>query len=88
MFEPIHGSAFDIMGQGLANPIGTFWSCVMLLEHLGEAQAARTLMNTIESVTADRSLHTGDLGGQATTKQVTDAVIARIQANPVARAAA
>ena len=36
MFEPIHGSAFDIMGQGLANPVGTFWSCVMLLEHLGE----------------------------------------------------
>ncbi|HET9206365.1 MAG TPA: tartrate dehydrogenase [Burkholderiaceae bacterium] len=88
MFEPIHGSAFDIMGKGLANPIGTFWSCVMLLEHLGEAQAARTLMTTIESVTADRSLHTGDLGGQATTRQVTDAVIARIQANPVARAAA
>ncbi|HVQ01905.1 MAG TPA: tartrate dehydrogenase [Burkholderiaceae bacterium] len=88
MFEPIHGSAFDIMGKGLANPIGTFWSCVMLLEHLGEAQAARALMTTIESVTADRSLHTGDLGGQATTKQVTDAVIARIQANPVARAAA
>jgi tartrate dehydrogenase/decarboxylase / D-malate dehydrogenase len=88
MFEPIHGSAFDIMGKGLANPIGTFWSCVMLLEHLGEAQAARTLMTTIESVTADRSLHTGDLGGQATTRQVTEAVIARIQANPVARAAA
>ena len=48
MFEPIHGSAFDIMGKGLANPIGTFWSCVMLLEHLGEAQAARALMTTIE----------------------------------------
>jgi tartrate dehydrogenase/decarboxylase/D-malate dehydrogenase len=40
MFEPIHGSAFDIMGQGLANPVGTFWSCVMLLEHLGESAAA------------------------------------------------
>jgi tartrate dehydrogenase/decarboxylase / D-malate dehydrogenase len=88
MFEPIHGSAFDIMGKGLANPIGTFWSCVMLLEHLGEADAARTLMAAIESVTADRSLHTGDLGGKATTRQVTAAVIERIQANPVARAAA
>ncbi len=88
MFEPIHGSAFDIMGKGLANPIGTFWSCVMLLEHLGEAQAARALMTVIESVTAERALHTGDLGGKATTAQVTDAVIARIQANPVARAAA
>jgi tartrate dehydrogenase/decarboxylase/D-malate dehydrogenase len=88
MFEPIHGSAFDIMGKGLANPIGTFWSCVMLLEHLGETDAARTLMTAIEATTADRALHTRDLGGRATTKQVTDAVIARIQANPVARAAA
>jgi len=88
MFEPIHGSAFDIMGKGLANPVGTFWSCVMLLEHLGEHDAARTLMAAIEAVTADRSLHTGDLGGTATTRQVTSAVIARIQANPVARAAA
>jgi tartrate dehydrogenase/decarboxylase / D-malate dehydrogenase len=46
MFEPIHGSAFDIMGKGLANPVGTFWSdrCVMLLEHLGEAEAASGLM--------------------------------------------
>jgi tartrate dehydrogenase/decarboxylase/D-malate dehydrogenase len=60
----------------------------MLLEHLGEAQAACALMSIIESVTAERSLHTGDLGGRATTQQVTDAVIARIQANPVARAAA
>jgi tartrate dehydrogenase/decarboxylase/D-malate dehydrogenase len=88
MFEPIHGSAFDIMGKGLANPVGTFWSCVMLLEHLGEADAARTLMAAIESVTADRLLHTGDLGGKATTAEVTAAVIDRIQANPVARAAA
>jgi len=60
----------------------------MLLEHLGEAEAARTLMAAIESVTADRALHTGDLGGKATTAQVTAAVIDRIQANPVARAAA
>jgi tartrate dehydrogenase/decarboxylase/D-malate dehydrogenase len=88
MFEPIHGSAFDIMGQGLANPIGTFWSCVMLLEHLGEADAARALMTAIESVTAEPALHTRDLGGSATTAQVTAAVLARIQANPVARAAA
>ena len=44
MFEPIHGSAFDIMGKGLANPVGTFWSVVMLLEHLGEAEAAKRVM--------------------------------------------
>ncbi len=78
MFEPIHGSAFDIMGKGLANPIGTFWSCVMLLEHLGEQEAAGRLMQAIEAVTADPSLHTGDLGGQATTAQVTAAVCARL----------
>src|SRR6516165_6662165 len=63
MFEPIHGSAFDIMGQGIANPIGTFWSVVLMLEHLGEASAASKLMRAIEDVTADRSLHTRDLGG-------------------------
>ena len=74
MFEPIHGSAFDIMGQGLANPVGTFWSCVMLLEHLGELQAARRLMAAIEQVTADTALHTRDLGGTSTTAQVTQAV--------------
>lgn len=78
MFEPIHGSAFDIMGKGLANPVGTFWSCVMLLEHLGEKEAADSLMRVIEEVTADPSLHTGDLGGKATTAQVTQAVCQRI----------
>jgi tartrate dehydrogenase/decarboxylase/D-malate dehydrogenase len=76
MFEPIHGSAFDIMGKGLANPVGTFWSCVMLLEHLGEPAAAQKLMHAIEQVTANPTLHTGDLGGKATTVQVTDAVCA------------
>jgi tartrate dehydrogenase/decarboxylase / D-malate dehydrogenase len=74
MFEPIHGSAFDIMGKGLANPVGTFWSCVMMLEHLGEPAAAARLMQAIETVTANPALHTGDLGGTATTREVTDAV--------------
>jgi tartrate dehydrogenase/decarboxylase/D-malate dehydrogenase len=78
MFEPIHGSAFDIMGKGLANPVGTFWSCVMLLEHLGEPQAAARLMASIEEITADPKLHTGDLGGQARTADVTAAVISRL----------
>jgi tartrate dehydrogenase/decarboxylase/D-malate dehydrogenase len=80
MFEPIHGSAFDIMGQGIANPIGTFWSCVLLLEHLRETRAAGVLMAAIEAVTAEASLHTRDLGGRATTAQVTAAVCARIEA--------
>ena len=62
------------MGKGLANPIGTFWSCVMLLEHLGESGAARRLMQAIEQVTATPALHTRDLGGQATTVEVTQAV--------------
>jgi tartrate dehydrogenase/decarboxylase/D-malate dehydrogenase len=74
MFEPIHGSAFDIMGQGLANPIGTFWSIVMMLEHLGEMEAAGRVMAAIERVTADPKLHTRDLGGSATTAEVTRAV--------------
>jgi len=76
MFEPIHGSAFDIMGKGLANPIGTFWSCVMMLEHLGETAAAVRLMRVIEQVTAEPRLHTRDLGGKATTAEVTNAVCA------------
>jgi tartrate dehydrogenase/decarboxylase/D-malate dehydrogenase len=80
MFEPIHGSAFDIMGQGLANPVGTFWSCVMLLEHIGEAAAARRLMQAIETVTATPALHTRDLGGSATTAQVTQAVCRQLAA--------
>ena len=87
MFEPIHGSAFDIMGKGLANPVGTFWSCVMLLEHLGERQAAQRLMQAVEAVTANPALHTGDLGGKATTAQVTQAVIAQLQTAREAQAA-
>jgi tartrate dehydrogenase/decarboxylase / D-malate dehydrogenase len=78
MFEPIHGSAFDIMGKGLANPIGTFWSVVMMLKHLGETDAAERVMRAIESVTATPALHTRDLGGSATTRQVTDAVCQRL----------
>jgi tartrate dehydrogenase/decarboxylase/D-malate dehydrogenase len=80
MFEPIHGSAFDIMGKGIANPIGTFWSAVMLLEHIGEAPAAARLMKAIERVTADGRFHTPDLGGTARTADVTRAVIAAIAA--------
>jgi tartrate dehydrogenase/decarboxylase/D-malate dehydrogenase len=79
MFEPIHGSAFDIVGKGIANPIGSFWTGAMMLEHLGEKAAADRLMRAIERVTADPSLHTPDLGGKATTRAVTDATIGAIQ---------
>jgi tartrate dehydrogenase/decarboxylase/D-malate dehydrogenase len=80
MFEPIHGSAFDIMGKGIANPVGTFWSAVMMLEHLGEAAAAARLMTAIERVTADPRLHTPDLGGTARTADVTAGLIAALRA--------
>jgi tartrate dehydrogenase/decarboxylase / D-malate dehydrogenase len=73
MFEPIHGSAFDIVGKGIANPIATFWTAVLMLEHLGEAAAARRLMAAIEAVTA-KGVLTPDLGGRATTAGVTRAV--------------
>lgn len=79
MFEPIHGSAFDITGKGIANPIGTFWSATMMLEHLGEMPAAARLMRAIERVTGNPDFHTPDLGGTATTEQVTSAVIAAIE---------
>ncbi len=78
MFEPIHGSAFDIMGKGLANPIGTFWSAVMMLNHLGEPTLANRLMQAIEAVTANPQLHTRDLGGNAMMKDVTNAVCEEI----------
>jgi tartrate dehydrogenase/decarboxylase / D-malate dehydrogenase len=78
MFEPIHGSAFDITGKGIANPVATFWTSVLMLEHLGEKNAAARLMRAIERVTANPDLHTPDLGGKATTRQVTDAVCAAL----------
>jgi tartrate dehydrogenase/decarboxylase/D-malate dehydrogenase len=73
MFEPIHGAAFDITGKGIANPIGAIWTAALMLEHLGEQDAAARLMQAVERVTAS-SLHTPDLGGQATTREVTSAV--------------
>jgi len=87
MFEPIHGSAFDIMGKGLANPVGTFWSVVMMLEHLGELDAAKRVMSAIEQVTATPALHTRDLGGKATTVQVTQAVCDLLNASAQRKAA-
>ena len=73
MFEPIHGSAFDIAGRGIANPIATFWTGALMLDHLGEKDASARLMQAIERVTAS-GLSTPDLGGRATTREVTQAV--------------
>lgn len=77
MFEPIHGSAFDITGQGIANPIATFWTAAQLLEHLGEGDAAARLMAAVERVSG-AGIMTPDVGGTATTREVTAAVIAAI----------
>ena len=74
MFEPIHGSAFDIIGKGVANPIGCFWSGAMMLEHLGEKAAADRLMAAVARVTGSREAVSPDLGGDATTRQVTDQI--------------
>jgi tartrate dehydrogenase/decarboxylase/D-malate dehydrogenase len=79
MFEPVHGSAPDIAGKGVANPIATFWTASMMLEHLAEGEAAAALMKAVEEVTAEGQVLTPDLGGKATTKDVTEAVISQLR---------
>ena len=71
----MHGSAPDIAGQGVANPIGQTWSGAMMLEHLGHPKAAADVLTAIETITADPALRTRDLGGKATTKDVTSALV-------------
>ncbi|CAD0084577.1 unnamed protein product [Aureobasidium vineae] len=78
MFEPIHGSAFDITGKGIANPVGTFWTAAEMLRWLGEEAAADKLLDCVENVCGNGIL-TRDLGGKATTKEVTDAVCEEIK---------
>jgi isocitrate/isopropylmalate dehydrogenase len=78
MFEPIHGSAFDITGLGVANPVGTFWSCAEMLRWLGEGDAAGLLMEAVENAT-ESGIKTLDLGGKAKTVEVTEAVCAEIE---------
>lgn len=79
MFEPIHGSAFDIMGKGIANPLGSFWTACLMLEHLDENAASSRLMSAIETVTGRGEHLSPDLGGTANTAEVTDAVIAALR---------
>lgn len=78
MFEPVHGSAPDIAGKGIANPIGALWSAQMMLDFLGEKEAAETLMTGIAKVTAG-GIKTRDLGGKATTREFGDALIAQLK---------
>jgi tartrate dehydrogenase/decarboxylase/D-malate dehydrogenase len=70
MFEPVHGSAPDIAGRGIANPIGQVWSAAMMLRHLGELDAADAIERAIATVLMEKALHTGDLGGSAVTRDV------------------
>jgi tartrate dehydrogenase/decarboxylase/D-malate dehydrogenase len=78
MFEPVHGSAPDIAGKGIANPVAQIWSGAMMLEHLGEKAAARDVEKAIETVLAAKSPKTPDLGGNATTQDVGNAIVAEI----------
>jgi tartrate dehydrogenase/decarboxylase/D-malate dehydrogenase len=74
MFEPIHGSAPDIAGKGIANPIAAIWAGAMMLDHLGERAAHDNILRAIEQVIGDERVKTPDLGGKATTKEMTAAV--------------
>ncbi|MFD4632355.1 tartrate dehydrogenase [Streptomyces sp. NPDC058284] len=75
MFEPVHGSAPDIAGQGIANPLGAIWSAAMMLDHLGHPRAARDITDAIAAVLAKTDLRTRDLGGTATTAEFTDKLL-------------
>ena len=78
MFEPIHGSAPDIAGRGIANPIGAIWAGALMLDHLGHKDVHDRILGAVERVVASGRSKTPDLGGSATTKQVTDAVVSEI----------
>jgi tartrate dehydrogenase/decarboxylase/D-malate dehydrogenase len=82
MFEPIHGSAFDITGKGIANPVATFWTASQMLDHLGESDAAERLMKAVENV-CEAGIKTPDIGGSATTQDVTDAVCDAIRGSNI-----
>ena len=75
MFEPVHGSAPDIAGQGIANPIGEIWSAAMMLDHLGQHHAAADILTAIETVIRESDVKTPDMGGKANTQEVGQAVI-------------
>lgn len=82
LFEPVHGSAPDIVGLGVANPIAQLLSTAMMLDHLGEVAAARTLDGAVRDVLADGAVRPRDLGGTATTNEVASAVLSRLDAHP------
>jgi len=75
MFEPVHGSAPDIAGQGIANPVAAVWSAAMMLDHLGHAEASAHVLRAMEASLTDPSTRTRDLGGSATTEQAGEAIL-------------
>jgi tartrate dehydrogenase/decarboxylase/D-malate dehydrogenase len=79
MFEPVHGSAPDIAGRGVANPIGQIWSGALMLDHLGHPEAAAAIVDAIATVLRDTDVRTPDLGGRATTTQVSGAIAAALE---------
>jgi tartrate dehydrogenase/decarboxylase/D-malate dehydrogenase len=79
MFEPVHGSAPDIAGQGIANPVGEVWTGALMLDHLGHPEAAAAVQTAIEHTLADPANHSGDLGGGADTEQVTAALVEALE---------
>jgi tartrate dehydrogenase/decarboxylase / D-malate dehydrogenase len=79
VFEPVHGSAPDIAGMGIANPIGMIWSGAMMLEHLGEKEASDSIVKAIERTLGERTLRTRDLGGQADTSACGKAVAEMVE---------
>jgi tartrate dehydrogenase/decarboxylase/D-malate dehydrogenase len=80
MFEPVHGSAPDIAGRGIANPIGAIWSGAQMLEHLGEEEAAAAVLAAVERMLASGGPRTPDLGGTATTEEVVSELVAGFRA--------
>jgi len=79
LFEPVHGSAPDIAGKGIANPIAAIWAASLLLDHLGHEDVGRLILRAIEAVTAEGKALTPDLGGKATTHEVGEAIRAKVR---------
>jgi tartrate dehydrogenase/decarboxylase/D-malate dehydrogenase len=82
-FEPVHGSAPDIAGKGIANPVAQIWTGAMMLEHLGETQAAHAVEQAIFKVLASSKVQTRDIGGKASTREMGDAIATEVSAAAV-----
>ncbi len=81
MFEPVHGSAPDIAGRGIANPIAAIWTSALMMQHLGEPAAAERIMTALRAVTGEGRVRTPDLGGKSTTREFAAAVIENLGSN-------